>query len=90
MNTNFKIDELKILLENKKNNLIKNNNGTIEDFTRIQALEKLFNNDRCFFNISFETAINILKYIGVEESKIIDTYNSLTSYEIIKGEVKFK
>ena len=89
MNEKLKIDEMKELLNKKKLDLIENN-ASDDELKKIEVLENLFNNDRCFFNIQFDTAINILRFLGITESELLETYKKLTDYELIKGSIKFK
>lgn len=89
MNEKLKIDEIKQLLNKKKLTLLENN-ASEEDLKKIEVLENLFNNDRCFFNIQFDSAINILRFLGISESNLLETYKELTDYELVKGNIKFK
>ena len=82
MQIEYEIDKLKKLLEIKKNDLVNNNVSLME-------LKKLFNNERCFFNITFDVAINILQFLGIEDSDLLPTYKKLISYDLLKSEIKF-
>ncbi len=88
MQKDYKIDMLKTILSDKKKSL--NNNTDQKEIMKIFELEKLFNNDRCFFYISFETAINILQFLDIPNDLILDTYKQLTDPKLIKGDIKFK
>ena len=88
MQIEYEIDKLKKLLEIKKNDLV-NNNVSLMELKKIEALEKLFNNERCFFNITFDVAINILQFLGIEDSDLLPTYKKLISYDLLKSEIKF-
>lgn len=88
MDTIYKIDMLKQILREKKELL--NENSDLMERKKIMELEKLFNNDRCFFHISFDTAINILRFLDIPEESILETYKELTAPELIKGSFQFK
>lgn len=88
MQTNYKIDTLKQILQDKKQLLnVKDNQMEMK---KVLELEKLFNNDRCFFNISIEAAINILHFLGIPDESILETYKQLTDPKLIQGNIKFK
>ena len=90
MEEKLEIDKLKVLLQQKKDYILKNEGANTDDLKKVETLENLFNNDRCFFYIKFDSAINILRFLGISENQLLETYKNLTSYELIKGNVKFK
>ena len=76
-------------MKNKKLEVY-NVKDNIQDREKIYALEDLFNNDMCFFNLKFEIAISILKFLGIEDKDLISTYNKLVDPSLIisKNEIK--
>lgn len=90
MNENYEIDKLKMFLQTKKEYLFKNNMMSNEELQKIEMLEKLFNNDRCFFHIKFESAIGILRYLGINNNDLLNTYKRLIEPRLVRGNVKLK
>jgi len=64
---------IKKMFEEKKKNTA--------DEEKIRTIENLLKNDMCFFNIPLETALRILKFIGVTDEELIPIYKELMSPE---------
>lgn len=88
MNERYEIDNLKELLAKKKLEVYANKDN-IMDREKIYAIEDLLNNDRCFFNLKFNTAISILKFLGIDDKDILDVYNRITDPNLLKPRVRF-
>ena len=82
MDEQLEIETLKKLLDKKKLEVYSNKDNIL-DREKIYALEKLFNNNTCFFNIKFEVAISILKFLGINDNEIMDTYRRLVDPSLI-------
>lgn len=82
MEEQLEIEKLKKLLEKKKIEVYAEKDN-IKDREKLYALENLFNNNTCFFNIKFEVAISILKFLGIKDNELINTYNKLIDPNLI-------
>ena len=89
MKEKLEIDNLKELLQKKKIEVY-GKKDNIEDREKIYAIENLLNNDRAFFKIKFEVAINILKYLGVNDADLLNVYNRLVDPNLLKSDIKFR
>lgn len=54
---------------------------TQEEQEKKELINDLFTNDLIFFELKMETAISILKFIGIADDKLVDVYFSLISPE---------
>ena len=81
-------DYLKKLLSIKKEKLIAIND--IKGLQKVECLENLFNNQRCFLNLQYDVSINILKFLEIEDNKILSTYKTLISPELFNCKIVFK
>ncbi len=69
------IENIRLLAKSKRDKINKENQVEIE--SKLDILDEVLANDNCFFDMSMETAISILDFLGVEENKILDTYYEL-------------
>ncbi len=67
---------LKKLLKDKKEKL-----KSHEDYEKYALAEKILERDDCFFLMTKDTAIGILKFLGYPSEEIFDFYEELTSFE---------
>lgn len=79
----FMIGKLKELVDFKKSVLEKKYD--LDDKTKEVELQKLnylrifLNNDMCFFDIDYDTAYNILVFLGISEDDVLNVYRQLIS-----------
>jgi peptidyl-tRNA hydrolase len=73
------IEDIRKLLKQKENEKMSS-----EDEKRISTLKVILKDDNIFFNIDGETACGILKFLGIQEDKIVETYFKLISFEQYK------
>lgn len=73
----MKIDDIRKLAAIKSESIINND----EDYKKINLVNNLLKDDKCFFNIPIEIAIPILLYLGVKEENVKDVYFELISYK---------
>lgn len=81
------IQIVKNQLELKKNAVKEETNQELHQ--KIQAIEEMLNNRRCFFDINRSLAIKILLFLDFDESTAESLYNQLTDYDLFKGNFEF-
>ncbi|MDD6223577.1 MAG: hypothetical protein PUB18_01070 [bacterium] len=68
------IEKIEFLLKNKIASITDDS-----DYEKCEVIKGLLSDPNCFFKISFETAIGIMNFLGVEENEILNLYSDLTS-----------
>lgn len=72
----------------KKFELKKEKNIDVEDAmtrARIEFIENMLNNERCFFELQKSTALEILSFLGFNDDESFELYDQLTDYEVFRG-----
>lgn len=59
--------------------LLKNKTITVDYRKRLELINKLLDDDTCFFKIDIETAYNIIRDLGFTEEESFDIYKKLIS-----------
>lgn len=57
---------------------------------KIECIRNMLNNERCFFNINIDVAIEVLSFLGFDDETAFELYDKLTDYEIFKGNFEFR
>ena len=70
------------LIEKKRTNIT-----TDEDKKKLELIEKICKNEKCFFEMKAATSIAILKFLGIPENEVLDYYFKLISIEEFKKQM---
>ena len=57
---------------------------------KINAIEKMLTNERCFFEIQRGVAMEILSFLGFTDEQATNLYDELTDINNFKGDFTFK
>lgn len=79
------IENIRLLAKSKRDKTNIEDQNEIK--SKLDILDEVLANDNCFFDMSMETAISILNFLGVEENKILDTYYELINPKNYKSEI---
>ena len=79
----YEIDHLKELLKEKRKTTT-----DASDLAKIAELEQIFNNDQCFFSIRYDVALAILRFVGIKEEELMETYQKLIDPQLVTPTIK--
>lgn len=56
---------------------------------RLDFIERMLNNERCFFEINRSVAIEILSFLEFSDAEIFELYDELIDFNLFKGNFDF-
>lgn len=87
------IESIKNKAYNVRKKIISDNNLDLikkqEFLKKLDNLDIVFKDEKCFLHMDFETAISVLAFLEIPEEEILEVYNSLITLNALNKEQQY-